>query len=123
MSSCGQSARATLNRNTFPVAVHVLSRHRGILEREAYVVGHEEIEMSIPVIVKKTTARPPACLIGSLIVRVVVPKTGSLGHIGKCPIPVIAMQAVLPEVGTKDVLESVVVVIADADTGRPSYSL
>src|SRR5580658_5314855 len=75
--------------------------------------------MSIPVVVKKTTARSPA----RLIVPLIAPKPGSLGHIGKRSIPVIAIQPVLPEVGTEDVLESVVVVIADADTRRPSHRL
>src|SRR5580658_612685 len=124
MSSRGQSTRSALNRDTFPVAIYIRSWHGGILESEAYVVGDEQIEVSIPVVVKKTTARPPTCLIVPLILpRLIAPKTGSLGDISKCSIPVVAIQTVLPEVGTKDVLESVIVVVADAHAGRPSHGL
>src|SRR5271155_372146 len=119
MSSRGQSARSALNRDTFPVTIYVLSRHGGILERKTHVIGNEEIEMPVPIVVKKTTARSPAWL----FVPLIIPKSGSLGDIGKRSISVVAIQPVLPEVSTEDVLESVVVVVADAHAGRPSHGL
>src|SRR5229473_2115176 len=115
MSSSGQSDRPTFNGDTFPVAIWVLSWHRCVLEREAHVIGNEQIKIPIPVVVKETASRSPAWLI--------VPKAGTLGHVGKRSIAVVSIETVLPEVGTKNILESVVVVVADANAGRPAGCL
>ena len=115
MSSRRQSDWPTFNGDTLPVAIRVLSWHRCVLEREAHVIGNEQIKVPIPVVVKETASRSPAWLI--------VPKAGTVGHVGKSSIAVVAIETVLPEVGTKNILESVVVVIADANAGRPARCL
>ena len=84
-----------------------------MLEGEVYVIGDEEVQVAIPIVIKETaTGSPP---------RLIVPQPGCLGHIGKRSIPIVAIEAVLSEVGAEDVLESVVVVVADAYPGSPAY--
>lgn len=56
----GQSAGAAVNRNSLPGAGGVLPGHRGVLQIETDVVGDEEIEMAVPVVVEKGTACAPA---------------------------------------------------------------
>src|SRR5712692_6601268 len=115
MSSSGQSDRPTFNGDTFPVAIWVLSWQRCVLERKAHVIGNEQIKVPIPVVVKETASRSPAWLI--------VPKAGTLGHVGKRSIAVVSIKTVLPEVSTENILESVVVVVTDANAGRPARCL
>ena len=84
-------------------------------EREAHVIGNEQIKVPIPVVVQETASRSPAGLI--------VPKAGTLGYVGKRPIAVVSIETVLAEVGAKNILESVVVVVTDANAGRPARCL
>src|SRR5215469_7631397 len=69
--------------------------------------------MPIAIVIKEAATGSPSWLI--------IPKPGGLGDIPKGPVAVVAVQTVLPKIGTKNVLESIVVVIADADPRRPSY--
>ena len=112
VSSSGHSDRSAFNGYASPVAIRVLSWNRCMLEREAHVIGNEQIEIPIPVVVDETAARPPAWRI--------VPQSGTPGHVGKRSIAVVAVETVLPEVCAKNILESVIVVIADANRGGPA---
>src|SRR5262249_49338691 len=115
MSSSGHSNGPTFNRDTFPVAIRVLSRNRRVFEREMHVVGNEQIEIAVAIIVNETASRSPTLLL--------VPKASTLGYVSKRAIAVVAIQTVLSEVSTKNVLETVVVVIADAHAGGPTRRL
>src|SRR6202042_24401 len=101
--------------NTFPVAIHVLAWHRRMFEGEAHVVRYEQIEVAIPVVVEETASCSPAGLL--------VPKTGSLSHVGKRSIPVVTIETILPKIRAEDVFESVVVVVAEAAPGGPPHCL
>src|ERR1700727_3029551 len=113
VSSGGQSARSALNRDALPIAIYVLARHRRVLERETYIVGNEEIEVAIPIVVKETASRSPS--------RLIVQQPGGFRDVGKRSISIIAIKTVLPEAGAEDILKPVVVVVPDADTGGPAY--
>ena len=113
MPACGQSARTALDGNSLPVAVYVLAWHGSVFERETNVVGHEEIEMAVAVVVEKSTTRTPAGLF--------VQQSGGLGHVGEGAVSVVAVQTVLSEVGAKNIFEAIVVVIANADSGSPAH--
>src|SRR6266851_4733663 len=95
------------------VAINVLSRHGCVFKREANVVGDEQIKMAITVVVQKTAPGAPS--------RLIVPEAGSLGHIGKGSVPIVAVEVILSEAGAEDVFESVVVVIADAHRRGPVH--
>jgi len=83
-----------------------------VLEREAYVVGNEKREVAIPIVVQKTASRSPS--------RLIVRQPGGFGDVGKRSISIVAIQTVLPEVGTEDILKPIVVLVPDADTGGPA---
>ena len=68
--------------------------------------------MAVAVVVHETAAGAEPWLI--------VQKPGGLGHIGKSSVAVIAIKSVLPETGAKDVVEPVIIVVADADSTGPS---
>ncbi len=52
--------------------------------------------------------------------RTFFPKAGLLGHIGKRAISVVAVEAVLSEVGAEDIVEAIVVIVGDANAVGPA---
>src|SRR5712692_5767941 len=113
MPSRGQSPRTAFHRNTLPVAINVFSRHGCVFKREANVVGDEQIKMAIAVVVQKTAPGAPS--------RLIVPEAGRFGYIAKGSITVVAVKMILSEASAEDILESVVVVIADAHPRGPVH--
>src|SRR5215467_10536836 len=87
-----------------------------MLQIESNVVGDEQIKVAIAIVVDERTARTPAR-------RPFFPKTGLPGDIGKGTVAIIAVKAVLAEVGHEDVIESVVVIVGDAYATRPTREL
>ena len=114
MSARRQSSRPALDRYTFPIAIYVLAGDGRVLEGEAHIVGNKKIEVAIAVVVEETASCSPA--------RLVVPQAGGLGYVSKRSIAVVAVETILTKIGAEDVLESVVVVVADADAGCPAHS-
>src|SRR5215469_18340697 len=112
MLACGQAARTAFDGNPFPAAIGVVTRGQGVLEGEADVVGNEEIQMAVAVVVHEAAAGSKSCLI--------VPKAGRLGHIGERSVAVIAVQGVLSKIGAKYVVKAVVVIVSDRDSTCPS---
>ena len=68
--------------------------------------------MSIPVIVQKSAAGSPACGRAQ--------QAGFAGNIGEGPISVISIEDILPPIGHKQVVEAVVVVVANAHAACPA---
>src|SRR5580658_5153964 len=69
--------------------------------------------MPVAVVIDERATAAPAC-------RVVKRKPCLPGHIGKRAVSVVAIQYVFAVVRAKQIFEAVVVVIADADCGRPA---
>src|SRR5450755_2178392 len=108
-----QPAGATVHRDALPVAGGVLAGHRSVLQIEADVVRDEQIEMAVAIIVQE-------CAPGTPTRRTIFPKAGLLGHVGKRAISIVAVEAVLSEVGAEDIVETIVVIVSDANGVRPA---
>src|ERR1700723_3009061 len=115
MPASGQSARSALHRDTFKIAVSALPRHWSVFEREAHVIRDKQVQVTVAVVVQETASRPPA--------RLFVPKTDCLGYIGKRAVSAVAIKMVLTIGGEKDILKSIIVVVANADARRPTNGL
>ena len=111
MSSVGQPAWPAFHGNAFPVAIAVLPGHGSVFEGETNIVGDEQIQVAIPVVVQEAAPCAPA--------RLLVPQAGGFGYIGKGSVAIVAIKPVLSEAGDEDVFESVVVIVADANSGGP----
>src|ERR1700674_1918773 len=112
MPACEQPPRSAFNGNSFPSTVGVFARSGSIFKGKANVVGNEEVKISIAVIIHEGAARAKPLLIA--------PKPGGFCYIGESSVSVIAVKHVLPEIGAKDVVKAIVVVISDADSAGPS---
>src|SRR6267154_46294 len=68
--------------------------------------------MPVAVIVHKAAAGAP-------VLRM-APKTGGLGHIREGAIAVVAIQNILPKTGAENIVNAIVVIVADANAARPA---
>src|SRR6266496_19956 len=68
--------------------------------------------MTVSVVVNKSAACSPS--------RVFVQQSRVLSDIGKSSVAIVTVQLVLPEVGTKQIFEAVVVVVSNANPGCPA---
>src|SRR4051812_41650916 len=76
------------------------------------VVGNEQIEFAVAIVVNESAAGVPALAIAR--------DSGLLAYIGERPVTVIVIKNVLPEVGDKQIIPPVVVVIAHAASLAPA---
>ncbi len=79
---------------------------------EIHVVRDEQIEVAVAVVVQKTAARTPAVFRSS--------DAGLLGHIGERAVAVVVVEDVAAKVGDEEIVEAVVVVVADTTRLPPS---
>ena len=79
---------------------------------QLHVIANEKIEVAVPVIIEKSTAGAPAdlCLV----------KPGLVRDIGKRAVSVVVEKNVVSPEAAKQVIPSIVVVIAHADAGLPT---
>ena len=75
-------------------------------------VAHEKIEKSVSVVIEECAACTPAALL--------LRKAGLPGNIGKSSVPVVMKQYVMPPECAKQIVPSIVVVIANANAGLPA---
>src|SRR5215469_12014311 len=108
----GQPPRPALDGNPFPPAVDVFAGGRCIFKRKANVVGNEEVQVSIAVVVHEAAAGAKPWL--------VVRESGGFGHVGESSVAVVSIESVLPEIGAKDVVKAVVVVVAYTNPAGPA---
>src|SRR4029077_21213679 len=76
------------------------------------VVGYEKIKPAIAIVIDESATGVPALAVGG--------DTGLGGDIGKRAVAVVVVEDVLAEVGDEEIVEAVVVVIADADGLPPA---
>src|SRR5438067_2368471 len=108
----GQTPWTTIHRNALPGTVEVRTWLWNFRNIEINVVGDEEIEVAIAVVVQKRAASPPS---GVLVVQ-----SGFFGDVSKGSVAVVPIKFVLTVVGAEQVLKSVIVIVPNAYGGRPS---
>ncbi len=98
--------------NPFPLAGILLAwgRHFGNIELD--VVADKEIQKAVPVVVEK---RAPSAPPNALIVQPSLPR-----YIGKCSVAIVVEQDVMTPKAAEQVLPSVIVIIAHANTCLPT---
>src|ERR1039458_6509830 len=109
-----QAARATVHRNALPVATGDLAGRRHGLEVKLQVVGDEQVQVAVAVVIHEGAAGSPSHSWRE--------QTRFLGDIGEGAIPIIAVENVLTPVSDEDVVETIVIVIRDGDTVRPTHA-
>jgi hypothetical protein len=76
------------------------------------VVGDEKIELAVAIVIDKGTAGIPALTVGG--------NAGLGGNIGERAVVIVVVEDVFAEVGNEEIVEAVVVVVADADGLSPA---
>src|SRR5437667_6011710 len=76
------------------------------------VVGDEQIEFAVAIVVDKRAASVPTLAVPA--------HPGFVGHIGERAIAVIVVKHVLAKIGDEEIFEAVIVVIANADPLSPA---
>ena len=107
-----QAARTAVHRHALPAAVGVLSRLRQFLERGVEVIGDEQIEVTVAIEVHPRAPGP--------VSHRVLAQAGLGGHVAERPVAVVAIQHVVAVVGDEQIVEPVVVVVADGDRRGPA---
>ena len=82
-----------------------------MFEGESNIVGDEQVEMAVAVVVDKAAARAPAWLI--------IPETHRLCHICEGTVAIVAIETVLSKIRAEKILKTIVVIVPDADSRRP----
>src|SRR5579862_2085805 len=107
-----EPARAAIYCQTAKHAVGVGTRVKSRLERKIHIMGNKEIKLSVAVVIEEGASGTPAFGV-----------TGDIrfaAHFGKGAVAVVTVEQVFSPIGDKNVLEAVVVVVADADTLSPA---
>ncbi len=105
-------ARAAGYRHSHPAAIRRLAGLRGAFQIEVEIVGDKQVEVAVAVVIEESASRAPA------VCR--LRQTGGLGHVRESAVAVIAIEDVLSPVGDEQIVEAVIVVVADADAAGPS---
>src|SRR5579871_1099087 len=107
-----KAAWATHDRGAFPHATDASARFRSCREIEVHVVGDDEIEFAVAVIVDEGAAGSPLFAGAG--------DSGSFGDLFEGAIALIVEEAILAIAGDVKVVEAVVVIITDADSLAPA---
>ena len=107
-----QAARSAIDRQVKKVAVRFFSRtwRRAIVE--AHVIGYKQVEMSIPVVIQERASGPVASRRTQ--------QSGLARYVGESSVPIVAIEYVLPPISQEDIVETIVVIIADAYAAGPA---
>jgi hypothetical protein len=87
IANARQSTRAALDRYTLVLAQVSLAELRHIIEVEGYVIGDEEIQFAVIVVINESRARGPAWIAHS----------SHLSNISESPIAVVLEQVIGPD--------------------------
>src|SRR5580704_2005779 len=110
-----QSRRATRHQDAL---VHTRTRlgERSSLRIEIDVVGDEQIQVAVLVVVDKRAAGIPAALAVARIRR----NPGLLGGIGEGSVAIVVPQGAITPVGDVQVVETIIIVVARANALAPA---
>src|ERR1039458_4711009 len=107
-----QAARSTVHRNALPVATGDLPRRLPRLEVELQVVGDEQVQVAIAVVIHEGAAGSPSYSRRE--------QTRLFGDIGERAVSIIAVENVLAPGSGKDVVNAIVIIVCDGDAVRPT---
>src|SRR5207249_8106184 len=109
-----KSPRAAIHGHAFEITVGIFSRSWDLAEVENQVVGDEQIQAAVAVVVHPSATTAPT-LAG-------MQQAGRLRYIRERAVAVVAVQDVLRPAGDKKILETVVVVVADGHAACPALA-
>src|SRR4051794_18530814 len=114
IDSRSQSSRPASQRDPLILTKLSCSRWRNFREVEAEIdiVGNEQVNVTIPVIVDEGTARIPAPFCPC--------HTRLFCELGEGSVTIVVIKAVLAVIGYEEVVVAVVVVIGDTDSLSPA---
>ena len=98
--------------NPLPLTPAALSRPRHGVVAELDIARYDNICLTVAVVIDKTATGAPLVLRGL--------DAGLGGHIGKCPIPVVAIEHILSPIRDEQIEVAVIVVVADAPSLPPA---
>ncbi len=107
-----QSARTAHDGNTFPDTRGGAAGLGRVLGIEIHVVGDEEIEAAVAIVIDKAAAGGPT--------DVIVPESGFARDVGEGAVAVVVEENVVSPEGDEEIDEAVVVVVAGADSLAPA---
>ena len=110
--AAGESQWSTRNRDVVVATVGRLTGPRRRRRIEIHIVGDEQIEMAVAVVIQKAAARAPA--------RSGSSDSGLFRDVGKRAVTVVVIEHVPAPVGDEQIVEAVVVVIADTTSLAPA---
>src|SRR5262249_22271087 len=102
---------AALHRDTLVLARLVLAELRQVVEVVVHVIGDEEVQPAVIVIIYEGRSSRPS--------RVVY--AGGPGNISERPITIISEEVVRSQTGDIEVIETIVIVIADGGAHSPAH--
>jgi hypothetical protein len=115
MSAGGKAAWPAFDGNASEIAIRTGAGDRHMFERETHIIGHKQIEMAVAVVIKESAAGTPA--------RLVVREAGGFGDVRESAVTVVSEENILSEVSAKNIVETVVVVIRDANAIGPANGM
>ena len=111
-----QSSRSAENRHALPQALGVRAWQRSRGEVEVHITSHKEIKLAVAVVVQKGATRAPVVTGGC--------EACPRADVCKGSVAVVAVENVWPAVvGHKQVVQTIVVVVAHADALAPTRTL
>ncbi len=94
------------------IAVGSLARLGRACRIEIHVIGHEQIKKTVAVIIQKTAACTPAVFRSS--------NASLFGHVGESAVAIVVVKNVAAKIADEQIVETVVVVVADATALSPA---
>src|SRR5437588_9249394 len=110
-----QPTRSTFDGNSFPIAVAIVPRYGRVFQRKPHVVGNEQVQMTVAVVIQKTASCSPS--------RPVVSPPSGLSDIRERSIAVVAVENVLSEIGAENIVKAIVVVVPDTNSACPTLAV
>ena len=87
-------------------------RHRSGREVDIDIVGDEEVELAVAIVIDERAASVPAFAVSG--------DAGLLADVGEGAVAVVVIENVFAEVADEQIVVAVIVVVADADTLSPA---
>src|SRR5690349_16625096 len=108
----GQTPWPAVHGDSLPGAIGVLAGLGEFLQGRTEIVRDEKIQVPVAVVIDPTAS--------GAVTDNTLRETCAFGYVGKSSVPVVVIEHVVPVVGDEQVVETVIVVIADSNGGRPT---